>query len=271
MENGQKVTRYLERAGFDQDSAAIYLALQKKSPQSISELSRSSEVERTRVYRLLGKLKTTGLVKEQVAHKRSLYRAGPLGDLETYLLDIEDEARSLRLELPEVEKLSAVRELVSEATQVKMYKGREGIKQMQWNLLKSTSMIYSIMHKPMFDITGDEFFMRWAERWNKSELVVRLLYDRAFLEESNKWHKKNPGYAVRGHDSRMLSRAVYKIEYCLDVYDDTVAFYNWSGGEIFGMEVVNREIANSHRYLAESLWVMSVGPDQDIGNKNHTP
>lgn len=268
MNRSHKITAYLNKLGFDKDVAKIYLSLEESSPQSISEISRNSGVERTRVYRLLDILKKSGLIEERAAHKRSLYGALPLSNIEVYLDNQENELNEHRKELSVIKGLSPFKQMSNKLTGVRLYNGSDGIKQMQWNLLSSKSIICSTMNHPMFNVAGGAFFKRWAERWNNSDLQVKLLYNKTFLNESNEWHEKNEGYTVRGHNSRLLGEGVYKIKFCVDVYDNVVAFYNWEGGEVYGMEIINQEIADSQKFLFNNLWERSKLSPNDSGIKH---
>jgi hypothetical protein len=48
-----------------------------------------------------------------------------------------------------------------------------------------------------------------------------------------------------------------RIESASDIYDDIVSYYNWHEGEVFGVEIYNKHVANAQRTFFEMLWAKS--------------
>src|SRR5262249_11506663 len=161
--------------------ADMYLALHTQGPQTISQLSRSSHVERTRIYRLIDKLLATNLIEVESHYKRGVIKAAPIANLHILISQKEQELKGLQDELGLIEQVLARNSLSNPATRVQFYQGPEGIRQMQWNLFRAKHDILSIMHSPMQDSTGDAFFKRWTEKWNQGEWRCRILLDEHFL------------------------------------------------------------------------------------------
>lgn len=252
------VRAYFVKLGFETEIADIYLALHTHGPQTISELSRNAKVERTRIYRLIDKLMESNLIEVESHYKRGVLKPAPITNLHILIAQKEQELKSLQGELELIEQVLARNSLSSPATRVQFYHGPEGVRQMQWNLFRAKKDILSIMHRPMQDITGEAFFKRWADRWNQGEWSCRLLLNNHFLKTSNKWHKQNPGNAVKDHSPRVIDPSTFHIQFAMDVYDDVVAYYNWLNGDIFGIEIYNNDIASAQRIFFEMLWAKSL-------------
>ena len=57
-----------------------------------------------------------------------------------------------------------------------------------------------------------------------------------------------------GINGRYISADVLTISYQTDIYNEVVAMYNWYDGEVFGVEIHNKKIANFQRQLFELVW-----------------
>jgi len=79
--DSQLVQTYFAKLGLAPEIADIYLALYAQGPQTISELSRSSGVERTRIYRLIDSLMEHNLIEVETQYKRGIIKAAPISNL----------------------------------------------------------------------------------------------------------------------------------------------------------------------------------------------
>jgi Sugar-specific transcriptional regulator TrmB len=266
------VRAYFAKLGFGKEIADIYLALHSYGPQTISELSRNSRVERTRIYRLIDTLMASSLIEVESHYKRGVIRAAPIANLNILISQKEQELKGLQNELGLIEQVLARNSLSNPSTRVQFYQGPEGIRQMQWNLFRAKKEIRSIMHGPMQETTGDSFFKRWTEKWNQCDWRCDILLDEHFLAQSNQWHRRNPGVIPKAHFSRVLDASKFPIKFEVDIYDDTIAYYNWHNGEIFGIEIYNKDIADFQRTFFEMLWSQAMLPKEDLGrSRNKEP
>jgi hypothetical protein len=266
----EAIRTYFAKLDLDEEIADIYLALHAHGPQTISELSRNARVERTRIYRLIDKLMDSNLIEVESHYKRGVIKAAPIANIHILISQKEQELKSLQDELGLLEQVLSRNSLSNPATRVQFYRGAEGIRQMQWNLFRSKKDILSIMHGPMQDATGDAFFKRWTEKWNQGDWRCRILLDEHFLRLSNEWHKKNPGVIPKSHFSRVLDQRSTDLKFETDIYNDVVAYYNWHDGEIFGIEIYNKDIAEFQRTFFEMLWAQAKLPEKDLGRSGRS-
>jgi Sugar-specific transcriptional regulator TrmB len=259
------IRTYFVKLGLESEIADIYLSLHTHGPQTISQLSRSALVERTRIYRLIDKLLASNLIEVETHYKRGIIKAAPIANLQILISQKEQDIKNLQDELGLIEKVLSRNSLSNPATRVQFYQGPEGIRQMQWNLFQAKGELLSIMHKPMQSGTGDSFFKRWTEKWNEGDWKIRILLDDHFLKYSNDWHAHNPGIVPKSHYSRALDKSVFPIKFGVDIYNDVVAYYNWHDNEVFGIEIYNKDIADAQRAFFEMLWAQAKVPDIDLG------
>ena len=160
MNDTSAIRAYFFKLGLEPEIADIYLALHAYGPQTISEVSRRSQIERTRVYRLLDTLKASGLVEVDTQYKRSILQAAPITNLQILISKKEQEVRDLQSELHDLHRALNHAELHSPTTSVRFYQGPEGIKQMVWNQTKSSGENLSILYENMQIRTKLAFFER---------------------------------------------------------------------------------------------------------------
>lgn len=257
LSNNGAVRTYFAKLGFEPEVADIYLALHSNGPQTISELSRNSKVERTRIYRLIDTLLSSSLIEVESHYKRGVIKAAPIANLNILITQREQELKSLQDELELVQRVLASNSLSSPAARVQFYHGIEGVRQMQWNQVKSKTDSLSICHEPLNDALGKAFILRWAEAMNQNGVHIRVIKSQHFHSTNKKWYEKHKiPEILPSHESRLVSTD-FPVHSNMDIWEDAVAYYNWKDGDIFGIEIYNKEIADVQRQFFEMLWAKS--------------
>lgn len=255
MINDEPIIRsYFAKLGLEAEIADIYFALYLHGPQTISELARTASVERTRIYRLLDDLKTSGLIEVEIHYKRSTFKAAPITNLRILVSQKEQEVRGLQVELAVVEAALARNTLISPVTRVQFYQGPEGVKQLYWNQTKATSEVIAILYENMQVNTLGAFFERWVRRCNERGIRFRGLIGNQFINSQRAWYSQHQNERLEHWQARHLTNEVFPITHGMMVYDDVVAYQNWKNDEVFGIEIHNQQIADSQRKLFELLW-----------------
>lgn len=243
---------YFAKLGLATEIADIYLALYTHGPQSLSALARTSGVERTRIYRLLGELGESHLVEIEASYKKGLIKAAPIANLHILINQKEQEVASLKEELGLVERVLSSNALSSPATRVQAYHGPEGIRQMLWNTLRTGTPMYAYHFHILDEYVGRPFMERWVAEFEDRKLHTYLLMSDDFVES---WkHFKLAGRRIRGIEYNYVSPDVFPITHSCTVYDSVTTYFSWLGGEVFGIEIHNRQIADSQRLLLRGLW-----------------
>ncbi|HSX15255.1 MAG TPA: helix-turn-helix domain-containing protein [Candidatus Saccharimonadales bacterium] len=250
----EAIRTYLAKLGLDPEIADIYLALHAYGPQNISVLSRKSGVERTRIYRLLDLMKEANLVEVEVHDKRSIVKAAHIGNLQSVLSKREQELRSLQDELREIEQHFTASSISSDLTKVHFYQGLDGNKQMFWNQTRAVGETVCILYENMQNKTNSAYFERWVRKCNERGLKFRGIIGEHFIKTQQDWYATHQNERLEHWESRYLDPTTYPITHSVVVYDNVVAYYNWKDGEIFGIEMINQEIADAQRRVFEMLW-----------------
>jgi predicted transcriptional regulator len=248
------VRTYFAKLGLAQEIADIYLALYSSGPQTISELSRTSGVERTRVYRLLDTLMERNLIEVESRYKRGVIKAAPVANLNILISKREEELKNLQDELSLIEQVLTRNSLSSPATRVQFYSGPEGAKQMFWNQTKARSETHSILLENMQINTDAAFFKRWVHACNQADLQMYSVFGDAFIESQRKWYATRSNERLKHWEGRHVTADTFTIKHSTIIYDDVVGYFNWKDSEVFSIEIYNRDIAQSQRQLFELLW-----------------
>lgn len=248
------VRAYFAKLGLEKEIADIYLALHTHGPQTISELSRNAQVERTRIYRLIDKLLESNLIEIESHYKRGIVKPAPIANLHILITQKEQELKSLQDELELIEQVLARNSLSSPATRVQFYQGPEGVRQTFWNQTKAKTEIVSILYENMQNKTDLKFFERWMEKCNEQQIHLRSVYGDRFIKTQKDWYAKHSNQRLKYWQGRYIAENVFPINYSTVIYDNVVTYYNWKDGEVFGIELYNKDIANAQRALFEMLW-----------------
>jgi len=252
------IRTYFAKLGLESEIADIYLALHAYGPQSISDLSRNSRVERTRIYRLIDQLMASNLIEVESHYKRGIIKAAPIANLRILINEKEHELKSLQDELELIEQVLARNSLSSPATRVQFYRGPEGIRQMVWNRLRSKSDSIGQSYRILDEPTGRAFMERWAAAFEEKKLKSRLLLNDEFIDS---WRENKPKISeqrrIRGTEYHRIDASVLKITHTAFVYDNVIAYIHWKDNELFGIEIYNQEIADTQRTFYEMLWPQS--------------
>ena len=249
---------YFAKLGLEPEIAEIYLALHTYGPQNISELSRNSKVERTRIYRLIDKLLDSNLIEVESHYKRGVIKAAPIANVHILISKKEQELKSLQDELELIQQVLARNSLSSPATRVQFYSGPGGAKQMFWNETKAATEVLVVLYENMQIKTNSVFFERWVTACNEKGIHFRGIVDDGFPASQKTWYRTHKNERLAHWDERHVTKSVFSIAHSMIIYDDVVAYFNWKDSEIFGVEIYNKDIASTQRQFFEMLWAKAL-------------
>lgn len=119
--------KYLEEIGLSEKEAQIYLALLQVDSDSIQDIAKKTDINRTTVYPVLESLAKKGLVGEIQDGKKTLYQAAPPERLETFVerqqIILEEHASRLKDIIPQIKSIQREQ---GERPVIKLFDGREG-------------------------------------------------------------------------------------------------------------------------------------------------
>lgn len=246
---------FFAKLDLEPEIADIYVALHRYGAQTLSELARTSGVERTRIYRLTDRLAELSLIEQEVRYKRRILRAAPLTNLRLLIIKREESLARLWTELSSVEQLLAPTAGLSLPTmRIQSYHGPEGLKQMFWNETKGHTENLAILYENMQMKTNAKFFERWVLACNEHGIAFRGIVGEHFLASQRAWYAKHHTLRLANWQARQIAEEVFPIRYSTVIYDDVVAYYTWLDEEVFGTELYSQDIADAHRRWFDMLW-----------------
>lgn len=121
-------SKTLQDLGLSEKEAQVYLALLEVDNDSIIDISKKTEINRTTIYPVIEGLLKKGLVSEVQSGKKIFYHAESPERLETYVerqkLLFEEKSRTVKDIIPQ---LKATTRDSGERPVIKMYEGHDGI------------------------------------------------------------------------------------------------------------------------------------------------
>lgn len=218
------IRSYFSKLGLSPEIADLYIALHLHGPQNISALSRSSGVERTRIYRLIAQLLESNLIEVTARGTRGIVQAAPIANLRILIRQKEEALKSLQEELGLVEQILARNSLGLPGLRLQLYQGRSGLQQMLEGELRATAGVIGYQNIDLQACVGKEFWASWQQKLKQhaiSRTVITL-------------------------DDGALSTAC-------SIYGDVVAFYVVKDGTVCGTEIYSQEIAAAQRLVLNPL------------------
>jgi sugar-specific transcriptional regulator TrmB len=250
---------YLSSLNVPADIAEIYVTLKLNGPQTLSALSRLTKIERTKLYRLIDGMLDSNLFEIETESKRNLVSAAPVENLQLLVQKKIDEANSAQKQFNSIKELFNSTQLKAGNAKIRIYNGTEGIKQLKLKQLRAKKPdALTIVNSPVSSVVGVEFFSKWISTANQKNIKFKLLFNNNFKELSSLWRKNHQKYDIpkfKDAETKLIYPFQFKIETNIDIWDDTVVFYNWDNpDDIHAIEIESKEIASIHRQNFEMLW-----------------
>jgi len=263
---------FLSNLGVSDEQANIYSTLVKHGTITKLELSRKSNIKRTTVYRLIEAMREAGIVEEVTDEHRKLVQSVPPDRLKQLVKQKEDQARQVSKLFPQVQQyLNQQINSRQPDTKVLFYKGREGIRQINWNVLRASKEVVGYTYLSFSSAVGNKFAHQLYEEMVDKNINLRDIYSDRYVESMGgvenavKPVSSNIGWQ-RIARSRYLKKEVLDINYQSDIYNDVVSFYSWYDEEIFGVEIHNEKVAKMQKQIFEILWKMAT-PEKELIKK----
>lgn len=261
----QQLADFLNLLDLSEQEKSVYSVLIQGSDQTVLQIAKSANVNRTTTYRILERLKSLGLIEEIIEENRVKYRKTGADKLELLVKQKQEKVRQLNSLLPDISSLiNQVSSTAQPGTKVLFYRGQIGIRQMAWNNLKCREPLVGFTYRPYIEIIGEKFIQDWRSEWLKKKMVLRDIFSDTYLEVRHEFYEdKTVLFDPKAFQSRYISSKILNIICQMDVYDNVLAIYNWHEGEIFGVEIYNEKVAAFHKQLFEIIWKLAT-PEQKL-------
>ena len=252
---------FLNQLGYTDEAARIYLSLIKNGPSTLLKISKDSDIERTKLYRLVDEFIKNGVVEEVPAYKRKTIKAVDLSAIGLLVKEKQSKALSLQKTFPLFS--SVVKDFSKNSipdVNVVYYRGIEGMKQMIWHVTRAKGLYRTYSYRFWNDIVGDKFTLDINKEMVAKNFKVHDLYSDQYIKYKEAWMQtrgKKPSGDWSFWRAHFISEKYVKINQNVDIYNDIVAYSYWDKGEMFGVEIQNQRVADMQKQIHDVLWKMS--------------
>jgi predicted transcriptional regulator len=247
-----KYTSLLKPFGLNTSEVKVYTYLLGKKASSVLSISKGTNITRTKIYYILDKLIDKGLIRKTGKKNASRYSANSYEQLSQIINRKKVEIEMLESSLPTVfEELSSLQLKNSSKSDIRHYKGIEGLKTVTWNSTKARGTLR------LFELAtdlGTFLDFDFAERV-RLEFVNQGLDSSKQLTNISKFGPwTNIEEFVEIWKCKYISTNALHFEVETLVYNDVVAMYQFRDEEMFCIEIYNRDLAQNHKNLFDYLW-----------------
>lgn len=246
-----KIVLLLKPFGLDDNEAEIYLNLLENNDLTALEISRDLHIGRTKVYRILDKLIEKQLVVQKLESSGFKFRACDPSQLGLLLSKQEGELETLKKSLPEV--LNVLKNRIGiegPGSQVFYYRGKEGLSQVNWNLLNAKGEFLS------YEVSNAEAYMPHTEAEKlRQELANKKIHTRTLVNIKNFKISTDIEGLEKFYEIRFLDKKILEIRADIFIYNDIFAVCHYlDDGDIFCLEMKNEYLVKMQKEIFENLW-----------------
>lgn len=250
--NKQIIASQLSSFGLDEVEARIYLYLLENGTRTPLNLSRDTNINRSRIYRYLDKLKFKKLIEEVNLGRGITLKASNPGNFELLILEREQELKTQKDNLPAILKeLTALGSDPHKSIEIKHYHGTDGLKQMLWNHLSAKKEILVFGFENRNNIAGKAF----AEKIRYEQVrrkITKIEVENA-TDQGNYWYTSVANWG-KFYKSRYIPPKILDIKQYQVIFNDTISILNWADGNKVGVEISNSPFVVMYRQIFWKFW-----------------
>ncbi len=250
--NKQIITTQLAQFGLDEIEVQIYLSLLEKGAKTPLDLSRETNINRSKIYRYIERLQAKRLIEESDKGRGLTLKAANPDSLQLLILEKEQQLKNQKELLPDLLKeLTAMPTDAKTVFEVKHYHGTEGLKQMLWNHLSAKKEILVFGYENRNDIAGKAF----AETIRYEQVarhITKIEIENA-TDQGDYWYTAVPNWG-KFYRSRYIPPKILTMKQYQVLYNDTISILSWADGNKVGVEITNPSFAAMSKQIFWKFW-----------------
>lgn len=228
--------------GFNKKEAQVYLSALELGGATITDIAQKAGLPRTTSYGIIKILSQRGLVSFNVLKKRKYFFA----EDPKRLLSIMRENESILEEV--MPNLQSIYNISESKPKVKFYEGKDGIKTILEDILKSKKDFLAITSiEDMLKVFSDSF-PRFIEERVSHKINVKLLTNRVpvalALAEKDKMEFRQTKFVPKE----------FSFHTAMFIYGDKLAIISVNKKPIIGIVIEDMNIAYTQKMLFEMVW-----------------
>lgn len=246
----------LQKAGFSDKEAKIYIQLIHLGPQPVSTISAKAEINRTTAYDIINSLTKKGLISSTKKDGITCYKALDPKQLISYLerekiehvKKIEKQQKAVEEILPALVSLENPQ---SSKPKVTFYEGEKGLRQAYEDTLISNETILAYanveeMHKGLPNFFPEYYKRRGVE---KKIHIKCIALDNETARKRHKEDKKE------NREMLLIPAKKYNFSPEVNIYEDKVLYASWR--EKMAIIIKSAEIADFHKKMYKLAWAQA--------------
>jgi sugar-specific transcriptional regulator TrmB len=257
-----KLAEELGKLGLQPNETKVYLALLELGQGTVSDISKTAQLNRTTGYDILERLSLYGLANRTTSgNKRTMYIAEPPHRLKQYLENKKHQAEHRLEQVTDV--IFDLQNIYKKENKpvIKFFEGWDGIKNIYWHTLEAKSVICSILdlnvylpekEKSAYDKFGKDYVKERSKLGVKEKALV--LKNEAGLYFYETTYKNNPHYQKCTEYRWLEKQFPFTPAAEVNIYDDIVMGVLVKPGENMAFEVKNPSFANSLKIIFDLAW-----------------
>jgi sugar-specific transcriptional regulator TrmB len=195
------IKQTLLEIGLSGNEADIYLALLESESSLVSEIVKKTRLNRTNIYDRLEKLINKGLVSYVIKNNRKYFYAAKPKRIIRYLEEKEEQIKKEKNDvekiLPELEKFIPVKEEES----VEVYEGKEGLKTILEEIIRSKQDILTYGSDGNFSKILKFYFAHYLRRLEKSRIKMKVIFNYEDIKKPFEWKFAEVRYIPKEYKS----------------------------------------------------------------------
>jgi sugar-specific transcriptional regulator TrmB len=244
------IEKKLQSLGLSEKEAKTYLAALELGATSVMEISKKASLKRPTTYYAIGELIKKGLISTFEKGKKTYFVAESPERLISLVTIQKRRAAALEEDLAKIlPALNRLFELIGERPRVRFFEGKEGIRAIQEDILKSK---FKTMEEivpleealKVFPRRAGDYRQKIREKIEKMKIKNRVIYTakKAILPSKEKFRERKHFFL----EKLPLSAEIV-------IYGKKIAIVTYKG-KLMGLIVESEEIASSLRAIFDLAW-----------------
>jgi len=234
------VNEILQNLGLSRNESKVYFALIKLKNASVNELSREANVPRVNTYDILQSLKYKGLVGTITKENKLFFEPSNPENLKEML---EKKKKDLLETENSIENLISIFNSEQGQQDVKVFKGKLGIKTILKDVLTTKTEILNFGSSGFFPDYYPEYFDIWESQRARQKIKMLIVTSNLVRDKV----KSKKLQQIRFLDMEFTNQT------STFIYEDKVAIFIWTENPL-AILIKEREFSISNKNYFESLW-----------------
>ena len=243
-------TEILRKIGMTENEIKIYLELIKLGSSSATSLSKLSGVNRSKVYEVIKKLSSKGLVHSVIQENKTTFSANPPEEILNIIKDEKEKLTEKESTLKNViPYLKSIQKTEIEQQKANVYEGLKGIKAFHNKILNKAKPNTEICILGVPKIANElleGYFIEFHKNRIKKKIRIKILYSYEAKEKVGE--RKNLSLT----EAKYLGKEI-KTPAVIWVYNGLIAIFDFDKKPVC-YELINSEIYTSFLSYFEFLW-----------------